>query len=154
MLRIGEQLTGVTAVQSKLFSYVPEQVWNDDLRFMQFCVTNPTNQFCTQGGSTKVAGWVPITSEATAQTDIGISSSGGGVSNCSVQNTEVHFLRFGVSETVMADSHGFRTHHRMSPDVSFSPLRTFPATYSVHRSRNFRPPNTASTCASGIYHRC
>ena len=70
-------------------SYVPEQVWNDDLEIAQFCAADPTNKFCTQGGTIAVPGWVPITSEATAQTDIGMSSSGGGPSNCTTVTASV-----------------------------------------------------------------
>ena len=32
-------------------SYIPEQVWNDDAEIFEFCQQNPSNPFCTQGGS-------------------------------------------------------------------------------------------------------
>ncbi len=54
-------------------SYIPEQAWNDAEEFGVFCLANPTNGFCTGNG---------INSWSTAQTALGIWTSGGGVSNC------------------------------------------------------------------------
>src|SRR5258706_11960170 len=70
-------------------SYIPEQVWNDDAEIGQYCQQNATSTFCTQGGTVAVSGWVPIIDAATAQQDIGISSTGGGARHRSPPNT--HF---------------------------------------------------------------
>ena len=107
--------------------YVPEQVWNDDLEIFQFCQLNPTSLFCTQGGSTAQPGWVNITSEAAAQTDIGISSTGGGASNCSVQNSTFTACVSGFPkpswQTVTVSG---VSGVRMSPDISFFASPNFP----------------------------
>jgi subtilase family serine protease len=54
-------------------TYIPEQPWNDAEEFGLLCAANPSDSFCTNNG---------ITNWATAQTAFGISSGGGGVSNC------------------------------------------------------------------------
>ncbi len=133
-------------------SYVPEQVWNDDLEIYQYCAANPTNVFCTQGGSTKVTGWVPITSEATAQTDIGLSSSGGGASNCSVQNSGLTSCVSGFPkpswQTVTVSG---APSVRLSPDVSFFASPNFPGyVFCTPLSELTSSSSTASSCASGI----
>lgn len=53
--------------------YIPEQPWNDAQEFGLECAANPTSSFCQNYG---------ITDWASAQTAVGISSGGGGVSNC------------------------------------------------------------------------
>lgn len=71
---------------SALSTLVGQEIsWNDDVEIAQYCQENPSNTFCTQGGSPPVSGWVPLTSTATAeqvQEDIWISIGGGGGSNC------------------------------------------------------------------------
>ena len=66
---------------------VPEEAWNDLTEFAAYCAANTSNTFCTQGGSTPVSGWVPITSPLTAQEDLGIDGGGGGASNCFTKTT-------------------------------------------------------------------
>ncbi len=62
-------------------SYIPEQAWNDDAEILEYCQANSSNTFCSTGNGTGTA----ITSAVTAQNAIGISSTGGGASNCTVQ---------------------------------------------------------------------
>jgi subtilase family serine protease len=133
-------------------SYVPEVAWNDDLEISEYCQANPTNTFCTQGGTTKVTGWVPITSEATAQTDIGLSSVGGGASNCSVQNSGFTACISGFPQpswqTVTVSG---APSVRLSPDVSFFASPNFPGyVFCTPLSELSSTSNTASSCASGI----
>ncbi len=108
-------------------SYVPEQVWNDDLEIYQFCQLNPTSLFCTQGGSTAQPGWVNITSEAAAQTDIGLSSTGGGASNCELHTNSACTANGGFPkpswQTVTVSG---ISGVRMSPDISFFASPNFP----------------------------
>ena len=54
-------------------SYIPEQPWNDAQEFGLECSQASPPSFCTNNG---------ITDWATAQSVIGISAGGGGVSNC------------------------------------------------------------------------
>jgi subtilase family serine protease len=65
-----------------------EVSWNDDVAFAQFCQSDPSNTFCTDGGPPAVSGWVDLTSASTAQEDVWISAGGGGVSNCINQTAE------------------------------------------------------------------
>ncbi len=77
--------TTIGAYGGTAVSYIPELAWNDDEELAQFCQSDPSDTFCSQGGSTAVPGWVPLTSTATAaqvQEDIWIYMGGGGASNC------------------------------------------------------------------------
>ena len=109
-------------------SYIPEQAWNDDDEFVTYCAGQSSSTFCQTGGSnTAVAPpWVPITSEATAQRDVGIGSSGGGASNCYVQNAGLTACVSGFPrpdwQTVTVS--GQTT--RLSPDVSLLATPNFP----------------------------
>jgi len=61
-------------------SYVPEQPWNDSLEFAYYCEANPSDSFCSGNG---VGAGPPDADWANMQENvIGISASGGGVSNC------------------------------------------------------------------------
>ena len=131
-------------------SYVPEQVWNDDLEIAQFCAADPTNKFCTQGGTIAVPGWVPITSEATAQTDIGMSSSGGGPSNCTTVTASVCTGGFAQPswQTVTVSGAGAV---RLSPDISFLGTPNFPGyVFCTPLSELSTTTDTTSSCALGI----
>jgi subtilase family serine protease len=131
--------------------YVPEQAWNDADEFYAYCQAYP-GEFCTQGGTTKVDGWVPITSAATAQEDIGISASGGGVSNCAVQNSGYTECVSGFPQpsyqtvTIPGQASG-----RFSPDVSFFATPNFPGyIFCTQEFENNTVTSTGSSCANGI----
>jgi subtilase family serine protease len=133
-------------------SYVPEQVWNDDLEIEQFCLepSNAGNKFCSQGGTTAVPGWVPITTEAAAQTDIGISSSGGGASNCATQNSGKTACVAGFPkpswQTVTVSG---APAVRLSPDVSFLATPNFPGYVFCTPLSELGGSGTTSSCAGG-----
>ncbi len=132
-------------------SYVPEQAWNDDYEFSQYCQANSSSAFCTQGGNNPVSGWVKITSEATAQTDIGISSAGGGASNCSVQNSSFSACVSGFPQPSWQTVAVSGQSTRLSPDVSFFASPNFPGyAFCTPQSELKTGSPTTSTCASGI----
>jgi subtilase family serine protease len=132
-------------------SYIPEQVWNDNAEIGQFCVQNPTNTFCTQGGSTAVTGWVPITDALSAQNDIGISSTGGGPSNCAVQTSDNSACVSGFPkpswQTVTVSGQG---NVRLTPDVSFLATPNFPGYIFCTQLSELGLSGTGSSCATGI----
>src|ERR1700728_758769 len=130
---------------------MPEQVWNDDLEISQFCASSSGNLFCSQGGSAKVTGWVPITSELTAQNDIGLSSAGGGASSCSVQNSGFTACVSGFPKPSWQTVTVAGQTTRLSPDVSFLASPNFPGyVFCTPQSELSTTSNTASTCESGI----
>jgi subtilase family serine protease len=135
--------TGGTAL-----SYVPEQAWNDDLEIYQFCQANSGNKFCTQGGVTAVPGWVSITSEATAQTDIGVSSTGGGASNCSVVTNNACVSGFPRPSWQTVTVSGTTT--RLSPDISFLASPNFPGYVFCTPMSEIGGSGSTSSCSSGI----
>ncbi len=110
--------------------YVPEQAWNDDDEFLTYCQQNP-GIFCTQGGTTRQTGatgqpWVSITSEATAQEDIGIGSDGGGASNCAVQTSDFSACVSGFAQPSWQTVTVSGQSTRMSPDISLLATPNFP----------------------------
>ncbi len=129
-----------------------EVAWNDDVAFAQACQSEPTNEFCTQGGSSAVSGWVDITSASTAQQDVWISAGGGGVSNCATETTE------GICEagfprpTWQTISISGVANTRLVPDVSLLASPNYPGyiictpMYALTESGT----DTSSSCASGI----
>jgi hypothetical protein len=123
---------GATATQ-----HVPEQAWNDDDEFLQYCQQNP-GTFCSTGGGQP--GWVSITSEATAQRDIGISSTGGGASNCAVQTSDFSACVSGFPQPSWQTVKVAGQTTRMSPDISFLATPNFPGYIFC----------TSSSCANGI----
>lgn len=133
-------------------SYVPEQAWNDDLEIFQYCQQNPTSLFCTQGGSTPQPGWVNITSEAAAQADIGLSSTGGGASNCELHSntacqTNGGFPKPSWQTVTVPGISGVR----MSPDISFLASPNFPGyIFCTPLSEISNSTSSTSSCASGI----
>jgi subtilase family serine protease len=132
-------------------SYIPEQVWNDDLEIYQFCQGQSSSAFCTQGGSTAQPGWVPITSETTSQNDIGISSSGGGASNCATQNAGKTACVAGFAKPSWQSVTVSGQTTRMSPDVSFLATPNFPGyVFCTPLSELTGANSTNSSCASGI----
>jgi len=131
--------------------YVPEQAWNDDLEIFQFCQQNPTSLFCTQGGNTAQPGWVNITSEAAAQTDIGLSSTGGGASNCELHSNTACQTNGGFPkpswQTVTVPG---ITGVRMSPDISFFASPNFPGYVWCTPLSEVGGSTSTSSCATSI----
>ncbi len=130
-------------------SYVPEQPWNDDDEFFAYCQANP-GLFCTQGGQPAQSGWISITSEATAQEDIGIGSSGGGASNCAVQTADFSACVSGFAKPSWQTVTVAGQTTRMSPDVSLLATPNFPG--FIFCTQDFETNTTVSTgsgCAPG-----
>jgi len=127
-------------------SYVPEQAWNDDLEFSQFCQTNASNSFCSSGNGTGTA----ITSEATAQQAIGPSSTGGGISNCSVQTAGNSACVSGFpqpdwqSVSIAGQASG-----RLTPDVSLLATPNFPGYLFCTELSELGDTGTGSSCSPG-----
>jgi subtilase family serine protease len=131
--------------------YISEQAWNDDDEFFQYCQQNQS-EFCTQGGPTRETGvtgqpWVSITSEATAQEDVGLGSGGGGASNCAVQNADFSACVSGFQppdwQTVTVS--GQTT--RMLPDIALLATANFPGFIYC---TPIDGTSGGSTCAAGI----
>ena len=136
-------------------SYIPEQAWNDDAEFAEYCQQNP-GQFCSQGGNPAVPGWVPITNAQNVQTDFslqggqGISSSGGGASNCAVQNANNSACVSGFPQpswqkvTVPG-----QPAVRFTPDVSLLASPNFPGYIFCTQLSELGDSGTGSACGSG-----
>lgn len=131
--------------------YIPEQGWNDDLEFFEDCESGGAlngQPFCTGGNNTGTA----ITSEATAQNAIGISSSGGGPSNCAQQTSDNSSCVAGFQkpswQTVTLSG---QPSVRYSPDVSFLATPNFPGyIYCTQLTELGFPTGTVgSACGSG-----
>lgn len=137
-------------------TYIPEQAWNDNYEIAQFCAqntasTSPGYPFCHQGGSTAVKGWVPITSEATSQTDIGLSATGGGSSNCSVQNANFSACVSGFTKPSWQTVTVAGQSTRLSPDISLFASPNFPGyVFCTPQSELSTTTSTTSTCYQGI----
>jgi len=136
-------------------SYIPEQAWNDDNEIAQFCSQQAAGSngalFCANGSTSGVVpGWVPIISAQTAQEDIGISSTGGGASNCSVHtagNTAC-VSGFPLPSWQKVTIAGQTT--RLSPDVSFLATPNFPGyIFCTEQSELSGDTGTGSSCAPG-----
>lgn len=134
-------------------TYIPENPWNDDETFAQFCQSNSTSSFCEHGGNTAVPGWVAITSAATTQEDIWISSTGGGASNCFSQNATTGVCEGGFPQPTWQNGlsvSGAPASVRYVPDVSLLASPDFPGyVYCTPQSPNTLP-NT-STCSGGVF---
>jgi subtilase family serine protease len=132
-------------------SYIPEQAWNDDSEIAEFCVANPGNTFCTQGGTPAVSGWLPITNAQTAQADIGISSSGGGPSNCATTNgSGVCTGGFAQPSYQAALTISGQAKARFSPDVSLMASPNYPGYIFCTQLSELSISGSGSSCASGI----
>lgn len=128
-------------------SYIPEGTWNDAFEIGAFCIANPSNTFCTGNG---------INSAQSAQTALGISSTGGGASNCATVNVSgvctAGFPRpsYQSSLTVAGQATGGSA-VRFSPDVAMFASPNFPGyIFCVPQNEWGVSSSTASTCASGI----
>lgn len=126
--------------------YIPEQAWNDNFEFYQFCQTNSGLQFCATGNGTGT----PITSEATAQNAIGISSTGGGASNCAVQTSDFSACVSGFPQPSWQTVTVSGQTTRLSPDVSFLATPNFPGYIFCTELSELGLTGTGSSCASGI----
>ncbi len=120
--------------------YIPEQAWNDPAEFSAFCVANSGNKFCSQGGSTAVPGWVPITSQLDAQIDLGLGGGGGGASNCVTLDVNGFCTGGFTQPSWQAVTLSGITASRFVPDVSLMASPNFPGYIFC----------TDGTCASGI----
>jgi len=134
-----------------------EVSWNDDVAFASFCTSNPSNQFCTQGGTTATAGWVPITSSQAAQEDLWISAGGGGVSNCFTTDTNGICLSGFArppwqSAIVIPGLTSPQSTYRYVPDVSLMASPNFPGYILCTPQEEVVSGSTSSTssCVSGI----
>jgi len=130
-----------------------EASWNDTAAFAQLCEDNILNpQFCSQGGSPKVTGWVDITSAATAQEDLWISAGGGGVSNCVSEPSDIceaGFPRPTWQSAITIPS--LTTTYRLVPDVSLLASPDFPGyIFCTPLDQWTSSTSTASTCAGGV----
>ena len=130
-------------------SYIPEQVWNDDAEIAQYCQQNAGSTFCTQGGTNPVSGWVSIVDAATAQQDIGISSTGGGASNCSLQTTDFSSCVSGFPKPSWQTVTISGQTTRLSPDVSFLATPNFPGYIYCTEMSELRLSGSGSSCAPG-----
>ena len=140
-----------TSTGGSAISYVPEQAWNDDYELAQYCQKNSSNLFCTQGGQTKRQGWVNLTSESAGQTDIGISSTGGGASNCSTQNSNFTACVSGFPKPSWQTVTVSGQTTRLSPDISFLASPNFPGyVFCTPMSELTNTTSSTSSCASGI----
>ena len=136
-------------------SYIPEQAWNDDAEFVDYCKQNP-GTFCTSGGSPAVPGWVPITNAQDVQTDFslqggqGISSSGGGPSNCAKQTADNSACVSGFPQpawqTVTISG---QAAVRFTPDVSLLATPNFPGYIYCTQLSELGDSGTGSVCAPG-----
>jgi subtilase family serine protease len=141
-------------------SYIPEQAWNDDAEFALYCTSGPGagTDFCTQGGNPKVTGWVSITDQQQVQEDFslapildGISASGGGASNCEVQNTTFTACVSGFPQPSWQNvTISGRTSARFSPDVSFLASPNFPGYVYCTELSELDESGSGSSCVSGI----
>jgi subtilase family serine protease len=134
--------------------YIPEQAWNDDDEFAQFCQEqtsgSPGYVYCQTGDVPAGSGWVPITSSATAQANFGIGADGGGASNCAVQNSGFTACVSGFPppswQTVTVS--GQTT--RMSPDISLLATPNFPGFIFCTQLSVLTGSGSGSSCAGGI----
>jgi hypothetical protein len=130
-----------------------EASWNDDFAFGEFCQANPSNPFCTQGASTPVTGWAPITNAQTAQEDIWLSISGGGVSNCFTTDSTGTICVSGLTKPSWQSAiviPGLTSPYRFVPDVSLLASPNFPGYIVCTPLEELGGSGTSSSCASGI----
>jgi len=144
-------------------SYIPELPWNDDEALAQYCHA-PANgdTLCSTGGGR--AGWVPLTSSATAaqaQEDIWISQGGGGASNCWYLDNSGVCLGAGPGPT----GGGFAQPQyqlglsvanapagvRYVPDVSLLASPNFPGYIFCTPLSELNQGGSSSSCASSIF---
>jgi subtilase family serine protease len=131
-------------------TYIPEQNWNDDYEFGQFCVANPSNSFCTY--------YIPnITSALTAQYALGIDAAGGGVSACVYANSSTDACTGGFSQPSWQSTLSIsgQAAGRFVPDVSLLATPNWPGyiwctPVEYLATGTTDDTDTSSSCASGI----
>jgi subtilase family serine protease len=135
-----------------------EAAWNDNEIFAQVCNSDPSNVFCTKGGSPAVSGWVDITSAETAQEDLWISSGGGGVSNCFNYDPTTFVCTSGLPRPswqlpiTIPNLTSPASTYRFVPDVSLLASPNYPG-YILCTPQNALTGTgtvTTSSCAGGI----
>ena len=127
--------------------YIPEQAWDDADEFAQFCSEQTSGNghtFCQTGDEPAGSGWVPITSSATAQDDIGISADGGGASNCATQTSDFSACVSGFPQPSWQTVTVSGQSTRMTPDVSLLATPNFPGYMLCTQVSG------GSSCAGGI----
>ncbi len=151
---------GGTALQ-----YIPEQPWNDGEEFADYCHAPASGDtFCSQGGTPATPHWVALSASATAsevQSDIWISSGGGGTSNCFYQNSGGVCLGAGAGPT--GGGLGQPSYQqalkipnapvgvRYVPDVSLLSSPNFPGyIFCTPQSELVQSGSSTSSCAGGI----
>jgi subtilase family serine protease len=131
-------------------TYILEIAYNDDEEWAQFCTVSPGNQFCTQGGSVAQPGWVPIVTAADAQADIGISSGGGGPSNCATETANGSGCLAGFTQpswqTVTISGQAAA---RFVPDVAMLASHSFPNFIYCTQLPELGDGASGSSCAPG-----
>ncbi len=129
--------------------YIPEQAWNDAEEFGYVCAAQGS---CLLNSQT-------VTNWATAQTAIGISGGGGGVSNCfSIDGNGVCNGGFpqpswqsGISASLINPSGGgvTTTPARYTPDVSLLASANFPGYIVCTAASEVGGSGNSSTCTGG-----
>jgi len=133
-----------------------EVSWNDDVAFAQFCQSDPSSTFCTDGGPPAVSGWVDLTSAQTAQEDIWISAGAGGVSNCYAETEEgictSGFAKPAWQQTITIPGlTSPQSTYRFVPDVSLMASPNYPGyVFCTPQDQWQDGASTSSTCVSGI----
>jgi subtilase family serine protease len=120
-------------------SYVPETAWNDDAEFVPFCTANPCSFTATTAQQVQAA--------------IGMSSTGGGVSNCfTVNASNVCTAGFPQPSWQTVTIPG-QAAARFQPDISLLATPNFPGyIFCTTLGELQNPPTNDSTssCANGI----
>jgi hypothetical protein len=145
-------------------SYIPEQPWNDDEEFADYCHDPASgDEFCSTGNGT--TDWVALTTSATAaqvQADIWIDGGSGGASNCFYQNAGTgECLGAGAGPTgggLAQPSYQQGLHVsgapagvRYIPDVALLSSPDFPGyIYCTPVGQLEGNSDTTSSCAGGI----
>ena len=97
-----------------------------------------------------MSGWVPIQSAADAQADIGISSTGGGPSNCAIQSSDNASCVSGFTQpTWQTVSIPGQLNARLSPDVSFLATPNYPGYIFCTPQSELGLTGTTSSCSPG-----
>ena len=138
---------------------IPENGWNDDQEFGDYCAANPSD---TANCDPKVySGQVPITGPQTFQEDWWILSSTGGPSNCYTTNVsgvctggfpqpawQQNLSILGQTTKVLVTPGVSAV--RFTPDVSLLASADFPGYIICTAQSELGGSSTASSCDSGI----
>jgi len=120
---------------------IPEQAWNDDDEIGLLCAQNSLS-FCTGNG---------ISDALSAQNIIGVSSAGGGVSNCAVQDVTNTLCVAGFPQpSWQSVSISGQSGARFSPDVSLLATPNFPGYIFCTQLAELNVSGSGSSCAGGI----